>query len=313
MAYRLTVHGSCIATQRRSRLVEVLKKCRIPTPFLYESSAQAARWLAYHKAWSPAQSPEVQQVYDRAFAHLLEPPPIWISLGAGGGIKEARALSRLGNLPERYLPVDSSPTLAIESMVHVGRNHEHLITEGLVIDLETPMRREDFLSDPTQPALWLVFGILPNAQDDFPEILRALVRTQDRILLSTNLCPRAYPEGVSEIVAQYDNAESRAWLSGALLELGLHPSGFELAVRADLLRPDGHAWRIAIVAKILETQQALIPEASIRWPPGTELAVFHSDRYTREGAKHRLEQAGFHSAAEHVAPAGDEGVFELHA
>ena len=312
MPFHVTIHDGCVPHERQSRLIRALHALRIPPAHLYASAAQAARWLAYHEAWSPAPRPEVQAVYDRAFVGLPRRFETWVSLGAGGGAKEARALANGHLAPSRYLPTDISATLVVESMLRVGQTHPTLETHGLVIDLDVPLRRADFLADEARPTLWLAFGILPNAPDTFLEQLRTLVRSDDRVLLSANLSLHPFPRGSADIIAQYDNAEARAWLHGGLVELGLRPAGFELVVSPESLRPDGLAWRIRAVAHMHHEQTASVPGAPLRWPRGTQLQVFHSDRYTRDGIGHRIVQAGFRISAEHLSPDGDEGVFELH-
>lgn len=311
MPIHLTVHDSCFPRERQDRLVRALEMHRIPPAQLYTSEAQASRWLAYHEAWSPAPQPEVQAVYDRAFAGLTRPFPTWVSLGAGGGAKEARALASGTHAPDRYLPSDASAALVVESMLRMSQSHPSLSSRGLVIDLDVPLRRADFLTGDPRPALWLAFGILPNAPDTFLERLRTLLGPDDRVLLSANLSPHPFPRGSGEIVAQYDNAEARAWLQGALVELGLHPARFELVVRPEPLRPDGRAWRIHGTARMLREQTVHVRGTDLRWPAGAELRIFRSDRFTPEGVRDRVAQAGLQISAEYIAPQENEGVFEL--
>src|SRR5215510_912404 len=99
MPVTLTFHDSqypaCLAEQVR----QGLRARKLPGKLLYESPAQAQRWLAYHQAYSPSRTePELLALYDQALQAALQaltPSALhYVSLGCGGGTKDALFLQR---------------------------------------------------------------------------------------------------------------------------------------------------------------------------------------------------------------------------
>ena len=94
----VTFDSSQFPRNVRRELREALRARRVPPKFLYESAAQARKWLALHEAHSPARTDVgTQDAYERAFAAVAKDEKdgvVVVGLGSGGGQKEA-ALLRL--------------------------------------------------------------------------------------------------------------------------------------------------------------------------------------------------------------------------
>ena len=56
MPVTLTLHDSQYPARTAEQLCQGLYARKLPGKFLYESPAQAQRWLAYHQAYSPSRT-----------------------------------------------------------------------------------------------------------------------------------------------------------------------------------------------------------------------------------------------------------------
>ena len=94
MPVTLTVHDSQYPDRVAEQLRRGLRTRKLPGKFLYDSPAQAQRWLAYHQAYSPSRTePALLTLYQQAFQAALQalsPSALhYVSLGCGGGNKDA--------------------------------------------------------------------------------------------------------------------------------------------------------------------------------------------------------------------------------
>ena len=99
MPVTLTVHDSQYPDSVATQLRHGLRTKKLPGKFLYESPAQAQRWLAYHQAYSPSRTePALLALYQQAFQAALQalsPSALhYVSLGCGGGNKDALFLQQ---------------------------------------------------------------------------------------------------------------------------------------------------------------------------------------------------------------------------
>ncbi len=276
----------------RARLIEAVEARRIPGRFLYDSPAQASRYLAYQRAWAPR---ALGGLYDRAFAAAIartERPYRWVGLGCGGGARDAR-FHEMAGVPA--LLTDTSPSLLLEAMERI------VSAEGLAVDLEVQPERAAFGED---RALFGAFGLLPNFEHgSFLGWLSALLRAGEILLLSANLAPDG---DRAAIVAQYDNAEARAWYGGALSELGLFDA--EVVVRA---AGTDEVWRIEVEARPRRDQVLSIFDASIPIARDEPLGLFSSTRFTAWALPPIFEAAGLALLEPFVHESGEEGVYLL--
>jgi uncharacterized SAM-dependent methyltransferase len=99
MPVTLTFHDSQYPARLAEQVCQGLRARKLPGKLLYESPAQAQRWLAYHQAYSPSRTePALLALYDQAFQAALQalsPSALhYVSLGCGGGTKDAQFLQQ---------------------------------------------------------------------------------------------------------------------------------------------------------------------------------------------------------------------------
>ena len=270
----LAVHPSEFPPRVRAAALAALRAGRVPGMLLYRSPAQAERWLAYHRAYSPSRADgAVRALYGEAFAEAAGrytgQPLRYVSLGCGGGVKDRRFLEarldarlderlevplehrRAGSAPTptdpledsrrtAYLPLDASPALVMEAALEVRGAFPELPIHPLVADLSAEPGLAGWLGGTGlrdgASTLATCFGMLPNLDPEtFPAYLFGLLAEGDRLLVSANLSPGGLAADRRTILAQYDNPEARAWYGGALRELGLDPDAVSLEIGAQPL------------------------------------------------------------------------------
>ncbi len=313
---RLDVHPSQYPRAVADRLRAALERRQLPGRFLYDSPAQAARWLAYHQAWSPSRTDAAtRSVYDlaldEAVARLGTGPAVHVSLGCGGGQKDARFLALARAAGRTLLPVltDTSPSLVLEAMLASDG------ARGLVVDLEAEPTRDAFVGpalDELGPVVFTAFGMVPNLDADrFLAWLVKQMAPTDLALVSANLHPEPYALAEPDILPQYDNPEARAWFLGALAELGI--SGPDLRVFAEPRDRDGSAWRVRVLAELLTPSSVRLHDQVFALSAGEVLDLFFSNRFTAAGFERVIERAGLASMGRWLSPTGQEGVWLLRA
>lgn len=322
MSMTLTFHESQYPEQVAMLCRQGLHARKLPGRLLYDSPAQAQRWLAYHQAYSPSRTePQLLALYERAFDAALglasqERPLHYVSLGCGGGTKDAlfvrHALSRGGAL--RISPTDTSAALVLETMLRLQAAFPALDASPLVVDLAAEPDLRPWLARQEADGTGRVFGcfgIIPNF--DYAALLsylRRLMRPDDLLLLSANLSPGPYGSPAAQrIVPQYDNPLARAWFAGLLDSLGFARSDLRLSVQARPLREDGHVWRIQADARVLQDVQLALYEESFDFRTGEILEVFFSNRFTPTALPQVLGSAGFAVRQTWVLDSQEEGIY----
>jgi uncharacterized SAM-dependent methyltransferase len=303
MPVTLTVHDSQYPDSVAEQLRRGLRMGKLPGKFLYDSPAQAQRWLAYHQAYSPSRTePALLSLYQQAFQAALQalsPSALhYISLGCGGGNKDAlflqQASARCTTL--HFTPMDTSVALVVETMLRLQSALPTLPTAPLVVDLEAEPALAPWLAqhEPTaSQRLLACFGMLPNfAYRTFLPYVRSLLRPNDILLLSANLSPGLYADAVTRILPQYDNPLAHAWYNGLLDSLGFTASQRQLAVYTQLLRSDGHIWQIRAAATMRQPVQLTLYDEAFPFAPGESLEVFFSTRFTPQVMPAVLAEAG---------------------
>lgn len=328
---RLTIHPSEFPGRNREALLAALRRRRLPGKWLYGSPAQAQRWVAYHQGHAPSRRDAgLQALYERAFAAALDDmaPAAraagalrLLSLGCGEGGKDAallaRARERLGpGAVLRYHPLDTSPALVLEALLHVETRCGALPASPLVADLAAEPALEAWAAGegggsakPAGPGLWTAFGMLPNQDAEaFPRYLGRLPAPGDCLLVSANLAPRGLADR-DWVLPQYDNAAARDWYAGALAELGLAPRALALEVRAEPVADGGAVWRVLVEARLRETTGLTLFGESLHFAAGERLAVFDSLRFTPEALERRLRDGGLAVARRWLMELCEEGIW----
>ena len=321
MPLKLTFHESQYPEQLAALSQKALRARKLPGRLLYDSPAQAQRWLAYHQKYSPSRTePELLTLYERAFAAAVllasaERPLHYVSLGCGGGNKDAlfvrSALNQQRSL--HVSPTDTSPALVLETMLRLEEAFSPLAASPLVIDLAAEPDVGPWLTQQEPHGACRIFGcfgIIPNF--DYVALLSYLkrqMREGDLLLLSANLSPGSYDSAAQRIVPQYDNPLARAWFAGLLDSLGFPASDLRLSVTARPLREDGHVWRVQADALLLKNVALRLYGESFDFREGEALEIFFSNRFTPTVFPQILSSAGFSLSQSWVLDSQEEGIY----
>ncbi|MEO1336137.1 MAG: hypothetical protein AAFV29_10860 [Myxococcota bacterium] len=285
----------------------------IPGRFLYDSPAQSARWLKYHEGWSPARTAtEVQSLYDRAFRAALDDTTSdalqYVSLGCGGGYKDAAWVKAARARNQMVVLTDTSPSLVVLAGQRVAEAGADDVRR-MVIDL-TAWPDRDAYGITDEPTVWACLGILPNfAHERLLPYLAALMKPDDRLVLSANLSPTRYEEAKAQIVPMYDNPLAFAWYDGALIELGI--AQVDRRLTHGPLDDTGDIWRMRYIAKLNETVELDVHGRAVTLLNNADLEVFQSTRYTPEHLPVLLQNAGLTLRHAFVDSGREEGVYVL--
>jgi uncharacterized SAM-dependent methyltransferase len=239
-----------------------------------------------------------QQAFQAALQALSPGALHYVSLGCGGGTKDALFLQQaVARCPALiFTPMDTSMALVVQTLLRLQRTLPDLTTAPLVVDLGEEPELTPWLSHYETPAhqrLLACFGMLPNfVYSTFLPYVGSLMRPGDVLLLSANLSPGVYADAVSRILPQYDNPYARTWYTGLLDSLGLATSQIQLTVSPQLLRPDGHIWQIHAEATVRQPLQFTLYEETFALAAGESLEVFFSTRFTPEVMPEVLAEAG---------------------
>lgn len=315
----LTFHRSRYPEAAAASASERLRRGELPPGVLYDSPAQAARWLAYHQACSPWRTdPSFETLYRQAFsATLARLPPgeplVYVALGSGGGTKDALFLEGAAPRPVWLVPVDTSPALVLETVLRVGQAPCLAGLHPLVADLEREPPKAIY-APPGAPSgarrLYAAFGLLPNLSPGWLlGHLFDLLAPGDLLLLSANLSPGPMAAARGRILPQYDHPHARAWLLGGLAELGLDPAQVDLHIEPRAEDERGERWCIEATARLRSSATLVSGGAPLPLPPGAALRVFRSHRFTPAALESALAQAGLRCVAAAVHPSEEEGVY----
>lgn len=299
---------------------ELLRRRCIPPRLHYVSDAQSDLWRALAAAHSPAGGESVQAAYAELFARvgddLAGTAQQLITLGAGSGAKERellRALNAAG-CSLQITAVDVSESLAVETADKLSGGESEaaraVVGDFLSLDVGINIDGADEV-----PRLFTAFGLSPNIRPgEFFSALARLLRPGDRALLSANLWPNAEEAAAErEVLAQYDNEETRRWLGRLFKEWGMpddHCPDLEFsigsiegvaAVIANAEWPDPASW---------DCSEFTPAPAQVReWRRGEPIEVFYSLRYTIESFSAQVHSAGLSVQHSVASQCGREAVF----
>lgn len=265
---------------------------KIPPSWHYVSEKQGALWRAVAAAHAP--SGEADDPVARAYEEMFETSASELSgtkihlfgMGAGSGQKERRYAARLtrAGCEVDFTAVDVSDDLATEAARQLGG-----VIEGKAEVLVGDFREANLLTQRlpallgTRTALFTGFGLSPNLppEDFFPNVRRLLAagnRAEGFAMVSANLWPDTI-EAEPELMAQYDNAETRQWLGQLFLEWGL-PQGDVPELNFCIGEVDGVAavQAIAVWPHLDADALGMAPAIVRSWRPGERIEVFSSLR-----------------------------------
>jgi hypothetical protein len=214
------------------------------------------------------------------------------------------------------LVADISPGLAMASHDRVSAWCE---THAGVIDLETSAGPapwcEALLGDEGEQRVVFFVGMLPNMDlVHAGRVLRAWTRPGDWVVVSANLASaEECAAGLPGVLPQYDNPETRAWLSGFLEWQGIGVDQFDWVFGTERVAADeGAMARVTADVVLRSGVSVMVPgHEPVRWQAGCRVRMFQSLRMGREAAAAFGAGAGLamvHGASD---AAGQEGVFLL--
>jgi L-histidine N-alpha-methyltransferase len=318
----VAIHSSQWPESVQRDLIQSLESRKLNHKFLYDSVRQTQKWLALHRACSPSQTdPDCQGIYDASFAavaaacagsthlHL-------ISLGCGGGQKEARLLRLLSgkNRLLAYTPCDVSGPMVLVAYQAALAVLQPEDCHPLVCDLPaTNDLREllDAAAGSQASRLVTFFGMIPNFEPAIilPRLADA-VRRDDRLLFSANLAPGMdYLAGIQKVLPLYDNDLTRDWLLSFLVDLGVEPNAGELRFVIEDCPSGNDLKRIAAYFDFQKHSRIGIGEKSLQFRTGDSLRLFFSYRHTPQRIRDLLGQYGFQVLEQWVTRSEEEGVF----
>lgn len=315
----LYIHKSMHPGQCESRLRQSLEAGIVPPGELYRTPWQSALWLKLHETWSPARGDErIQKIYSRIFSdaanHLGGKPFHWISLGCGSGHKELQFLQTTNVKPVSSRMVDISSDLVITSCL---RLRGHLSALGEVADLSVPLDVPAVDHSPTSgdsiPHLYFFLGMFPNMD---PETawsgLADLMGPDDLVLASFNMASNdEYQSELSNILPQYNNMETRNWISAFCDAFGYFDSSENIQFQIREYESDGRVLKY-INAGLTAGRPWFIclPGGyGVQIDSGRELSLFRSFRYTLDDISDLAARYHLEIIRSHVDDSDQEGVF----
>ena len=149
--------------------------------------------------------------------------------------------------------------------------------------------------------IYTFFGIIPNfpPHEILPQ-LRALLKPEDRLLFSANLAP----DGITNILPQYDNAPTREWLSEFPRTHGAGEGEVEIKIERD-----GPLDRIAANFCFTETCTMNANDKQFDFIAGDILRLFVSYRYTLQSLAETLAPYNVMIENAFLSANEEEGVF----
>jgi uncharacterized SAM-dependent methyltransferase len=313
----VTIHQSQFPRQVQRDLFESLRTRRLNHKFHYDSIKQTNRWLALHQRYSPSRNDsDCAATYDRAFleavGRIKAKRVHVIGLGCGGGQKDTRLLKllkRAGKMVS-YTPSDVSVAMTLVAKQAANEVVPEKECFPLVCDLATADDLAAILAtDHVSPGARLVtfFGMIPNFEPTILKKLKTLLGTDDWLLLSANLAPGAdYADGVRRVLPQYDNALTREWLLGFLLDLGVERGDGELEFTIEDVKS---LKRIVARFRFGRGRQVAYEGRRFKFRAGEVVRLFFSYRYQPHLIRGYLQALGIPAEESWITASGEEGVF----
>jgi L-histidine Nalpha-methyltransferase len=317
------VHPSQFPSAVEGALVASLEARRMNHRFHYDSAKQAQRWLRVHEAFSPARRDESAVVAYRmageaAARRLAGSAQVdLISLGCGGGQKDAAILREIADADRAYVPADVSAGLCLVArMAAMDAGVDAMNIHPVAIDLaETPDWSAAFagVCRPGARRVVAFYGMMPNfTPSAVIGRLAGLIGPDDLLLVSANLAPGPdYAAGVRSVLPLYDNAPTAEWLRTVLLDLGAERSDGRVEFRIAEW-PEGTGLS-RIEADYVFEKPCVLAAAGREWrfEPGDRFGLFYSYRHTPERVAALFSEVGLALSAQWTNAGGDEGVFLL--
>ena len=315
----VAIHPSQFLENVRRDLLESFRTRRVNHKFHYDSIKQTQKWLALHEANSPARyDKNCLKTYDEAFiaaAKKVKSKSVHvIGLGCGGGQKDVQLMNQLQARGKNifYTPCDVSVAMVLVARQAAVKTLPAKKCFPFVCDLATAKDLpEVFDKNRVSRAARLVtfFGMIPNFEPRqiLPK-LTELLRPNDFLLFSANLAPgKKYADGMKKILPQYDNPQTRDWLSTFFFDLGVEPRDGDLRFTIET----GGLGLQCVVARFYfqRMRQIQVSDQKFSFARGEAIRLFFSYRYTPERVRKILARYGLDVSEQWIAKSEEEGVF----
>jgi L-histidine Nalpha-methyltransferase len=315
----VAVHESASPDFTRERILAALQRGELDPSLLYAGLRQTSLWTHLHDTLSPARTDSsVAGLYETAFGEIARNVCAnvvhVVSLACGSGGKDVSCLRALRTDARAtiYTPADISVEMVLTAQRIASRAFRGLQCTPLVCDLARcsvlPAILKQFDPSGTE-RLILFLGTIHNywPSDILKSVLYPL-RAQDQLLVGANLAPSEnYNEHLTRILAQYDNPPTRAWLMGALSELGLMKEDGELYFRLADAEDKTKLGRIEARFRFSRVCEARVLTETVRFDKGSELRAFYSYRFTPDRLRAFLQDSGLEITSEWLSL--EEGLF----
>jgi hypothetical protein len=156
----------------------------------------------------------------------------------------------------------------------------------------------------------MCFGLMPNVEPLAIGARLASLRCPDGVLLvGANLVPELnYEQGTRDILGQYDNAETRDWLSLLLADYGFEPGDGEITFSVEPGADLPGLLQIVAQFNLSRARTIEVGGAELKFSAGERLRLFFSNRYTPALLRQVFELSKMKILNEWVSAEGDEGI-----
>jgi hypothetical protein len=296
----------------RAGLIAALEAHRVDTRFHYVGELASRRWRDLAASHSPAQDADDGVVaYDDAAKAVIAGLPDGavhvVGVACGDGVKEQRLLGALRSAGREEISataVDVSVPLVVAADAAMAQVPGVTATDGVAVDIGAVHDLSPILGS-RLPGTRVVtlFGVISTLGPTALTPAISLLARGDLLLVSANLLPDRNGAR-DDVMAQYDNAPTRAWLTTVLEEINIHDAG-DITFRWDDA-DDG-----PVIVGEVTPAHAVVAEVegvTVGMTPDTPIRVLESVRHTPGTLEALLVREGLEVLQITISPSGEEGV-----
>jgi len=294
---------------------ESLRKREIDPKFHYLSPQQAQNWLLLHRKYAPyATGLEIKKTYADAFrwvARKLAGSRVHLtSIACGGARKEMQLLKELrrAGIITTVTLSDISEPLVCEArrllVSEIGRS----AVDAIVLDfLNAPDPAKLLFKKDHFHAKNLVtcFGLMPNADPYLIVSKLHSLAKKSLILVGTNL---ASANNITEVLAGYDNPETRRWLFHFFSNCGFDRADGEITFGIEPCPSMPQLPQIVARFNLRRDKTISFGGETFHFRADESFKLFFSNRYDEMVLENLFETNGFRILGEWISNNKTEGV-----
>lgn len=317
----VAVHRSTQPREFMAALRRSFERRQIDPKFHYLSPRQAQKWLSLHNKYSPfATSPGGTEIYDAAFnwaaGNLTGGAVQLISLACGGAGKELRLVKSLRQAGKEIFATvsDISASLVIEGYESLATEKGLSEIRAMTLDLLEAGDLDQILTTGVQDKRVRVvtcFGLFPNVEPlVLASRLAGLAGGDGMLLIGANHVPESdYEQSTRNVLGQYDNAETRDWLSILLSDCGFEPDDGEIRFSLERCATLPELWQIVAYFHLRRPRTIELAGQPLKFATGEKLRLFFSNRFTPNLLRRVLQSNKMKILGEWISAEEMEGVF----